>query len=241
MTFLPEHDPYAPPRAPIGTIGTTANLLGGDRPPADHIDGSPLLTIWTEPRSTIRTILDTRPTYGVLPLAAVSGFGNGLAQVFGLKATVDYPILTMVGVAAIVGPIFGIIGLYIAAAIFQTTGRWLKGRGTAQDVRAAVAWSGVINYPTMLMMVGMYLAFGKEFFGPQALASPSPTYLAYLAAGFLFGIWGVFVFCKSVGEAHLFSAWKAFGASAIALLGFVAIMVVLGITLAILAAVLKPT
>jgi Yip1-like protein len=46
-------------------------------------------------------------------------------------------------IAAIAGPIAGIIALYIGSALIRWTGHWIGGKASARTIRAAMAWSTV--------------------------------------------------------------------------------------------------
>lgn len=92
----------APPRdesasAPSGTEGSTglAAALG------------PLQTIWLEPRSTIRRIVDPDPTYLVLPITALAGVIQMLNTASNLSWGDRFPLPLVLLLAAVLGPIGG--------------------------------------------------------------------------------------------------------------------------------------
>ncbi len=96
--------------------------------------------ILTRPRRTIRRIIDERPNYQ-LPI---------LALLIGITAQTQ-PALALHGPWAwqtwfkilIVGPIVGLVTVYIGAYVLGWCGERVGGNGSAKSARAALAWSGV--------------------------------------------------------------------------------------------------
>lgn len=203
--------------------------------------GSPYLTIWTQPRRTIRQIVDQDPRYRVLFLVIL---GAELAAVSGLLLKPDtltqttpqvspqmlQHTLRMVSIGAlVVSPLFAIISLYAAGVLFRWAGGLLGGIATPVEVRAAVAWSSV---PTVVSTAVALLGLITE--ATTAPVSQNPVGLrpllhqvnAFEVIYLLLAIWGVVIWLKCLGEVHRFSAWRALGASAIAVItGVVAIFV----------------
>ena len=100
---------------------------------------NPWVSIWTKPRATIQQIVDTNPEHLVLLLAAIGGFSSVLdrASTRSLGDKLDWPVIFLI--AAIVGPIAGIIALYIGSALIRWTGSWIGGKASSQTIRAAMA------------------------------------------------------------------------------------------------------
>jgi hypothetical protein len=116
------------------------------------------------------------------------------------------------------GPIGGLIGLYLGGLILRWTGSWLGGRATAQQVRAAIAWSSVPSVATLAIWIPELVLFGSDMFTsrtPRIEANPSLGMLLLALSGveIVLAIWQFVLFLKCVGEVHGFSAWRALGAS----------------------------
>lgn len=96
---------------------------------------SPWLTIWTSPRATIRRIVDYDPKHLVLVLAMLAGFANALntTSANNLGDILSIPIILLI--CAIIGPIFGVIGLYVYGALLKWTGGWIGGQGSSVQIR----------------------------------------------------------------------------------------------------------
>lgn len=191
---------------------------------------SPFLTIWIRPRDTIRRIVDTNPTRHVLLLAALSGAAESLDRAIGegMGDRVSLPIVLVIVLA--LGPIGGIVTLYVGGWLLRRTGSWLGGVATVEEVRAALAWATI---PTTLSRFLSSLVL-IAVFRDEAFTTLTPSTDALLAArpllellvgvllvgivvvGVVLGVWSLVISLKCLGEVHRFSAWRALGAMAIA-------------------------
>lgn len=180
---------------------------------------SPFLTMWTKPAETIRRIVDTDPKYFVLALAALSGAVSGLSNYVGRD-------LIYLGCGIILGPIFGILGLYITGAIYTWIGYMHGGRATSEQVRAAVAWSLL---PTI---AGSLLALLLAIFGTSTIANCILSLLA---------IYSLILLVSAIKEVHQFSTSNSIFTILTPVLVFVAIAFVVILILAVIGPALGKT
>lgn len=187
------------------------------------MDGAPWITIWTEPRRTIRQIVDTDPTYGVLLLAGLAGALSALevrwmampSHAVGMR----WPL--MVAFSVVIGAVFGIVALYIYGFFLKWTGAALGGTANYAEVRAALAWSEI---PAMVAAAISLLAIIFGVAGPVA-GSMMPRRGGGLDfVHLVLGVWSFVLMLKCVGEVHRFSAWRALGAVLLILLVMVLIV-----------------
>ncbi len=174
----------------------------------------PWLSMWTMPRATIQQIVAENPTRFVLVLAAIAGFAQALdrARMRSIGDRLEWPMIFLI--AAVGGPIVGIIGLYIGGALLRWTGNWIGGIASSENIRAAIAWSSVPIIWGLALWIPELALFGQELFTtetPKIDANPS---LAFLLFGFAaieitIGIWTLVVFLKSLGQVQGFSAWES--------------------------------
>lgn len=176
--------------------------------------GNPWLSIWTEPRKTVRSIVNTDPKFGFVILSGIYGFpmALNLAQNFSLGASI--PVWAILIGALIICIILGMIGITISTWLLHFTGRWIGGRGSFQTVRTAVAWSNVPNVVTILMSLILVAMFGRAMFN----AAFSATHFMGTQAGIIFivfllqavaSIWGFIILLVGLSEVQGFSVWKA--------------------------------
>jgi Yip1 domain len=198
---------------------------------------NPWTSIWLKPRATIQNIVDSNPTRWVLLLAALAGFSSALDQA-SLKSMGDkYEMPVIFVMAAIAGPICGIIGLYIGGALLRWTGAWIGGQDSAQHIRAAVAWSSVPYIWALLLWIPAVLLFGNELFTIETpvMDANLTLLMMYLGVGVLqlaIAIWAIIVFLKCLGQVQGFSAWKALGNTVLAVLVILAPIMLLIVGLA---------
>lgn len=175
---------------------------------------NPWLSIWVQPRETMREILDTNPKYGFLILCAFYGFPMAMsfAQSFSLSSVV--PTWSIVIAALVLCTFLGFVGIYISTWLLYVTGKWIKGTGSFQDIRSAVAWSNVPNVVTSITWLILLGFFGGQVFSK---GFSETTFVGY-QAGVVFlvflvqsivSIWGFIILLKTLGEAQGFSAWRA--------------------------------
>ena len=177
---------------------------------------NPWFTLWTEPRATIQQIVDSDPRRFVLVLAALGGFFEALdrASARSMGDTLEMPVIF--GIALVFGPLGGLVTLYLGAALIGWTGRWIGGRASYEQIRAAIAWSSVPLLWLQLIWIPELLLFGSEMFTTEMPSTQATPSLAILL--FFFGVvqliglvWFFVVYLKSLGQVQQFSAWKALG------------------------------
>jgi len=190
---------------------------------------TPWLTIWLRPRATIRQIVGTDPGHRVILLAALSGLFRALDGVSRGNLGDFWPLWVILVLCAVIGPLAGIIGLYLSGIILRWTGGLLGGQATEAEVRAAVAWSSVPGIAAgVILWIPMLALYGGEAFASaaprtDALFEGSPVLallgglilMGALVVARVMGFWGLIVFLKCLGEVHRCSVWEALVAAVI--------------------------
>lgn len=175
---------------------------------------NPWFSMWRHPRRTIRQIVETDPERLVLLLAALGGIVQGLASASN-KSQGDRVSLTVILLANLVlGPVMGIVGLWLGGALLRWTGRWIGGQADTRRVRTALAWSNVPMIWSLLLWIPAILLFGQELFTDATPAIDANSLLAVLYVGFsigtaVIGVWSFVVCLHALGEVQGFSAWTA--------------------------------
>src|ERR1700730_5051251 len=176
---------------------------------------SPFFSIWTEPRATIRRIADSDPTRHVLTLAAIGPALNSLISQWSAvingtaHPSVPWPLWVAFNVA--IQAAFGILFLYIFAAVFRWSGSLLGGTATNVEVRAALAWSQVpAIVGEIILLFALFAGVPMPKMLPGRLPLIDPAFYKVMVVEGVLGIWGFIISLKCVGEVHRFSAWRAF-------------------------------
>ncbi len=176
----------------------------------------PWRTIWTQPRATVRHLVETDPDYMVLVLASLGGVAQVLDRASTRNLGDRLPLWGILLLALLVGPLGGIASLYIGAALAHWTGRWLGGVAPVAHLRTAGAWANVPNAWGLLLWVAAIALIGQEMFTretPRLDSSPGLILLMMLIsiAFIILGIWSFILLLKGVAEVQGFSAWRALG------------------------------
>lgn len=200
---------------------------------------NPWFSIWIRPRATIQQIVETDPHKTVLLLAAAAGISRALdrASFRNLGDRAEWPVI--VGAAVVVGPVAGIIGLYVSGALVGWTGKWIGGAAPSENIRAAVAWSNVPVVWTLILWIPQLALFGQELFTsatPRLDANPllGLTLLAFALTELTLGLWAIVIFLKCLAQVQGFSAWSALGNVLLAAMVVVVPLVIIAIALIIL-------
>ena len=97
---------------------------------------SPFLTIWTRPRATMRAIVDTNPSFRVLPIAMVGGVLQAIQLEASIFAGEWVSISTLLVIAVVFGPLVGVALLYLGAWLVELSCRLLRGEADSREVRS---------------------------------------------------------------------------------------------------------
>lgn len=186
---------------------------------------NPWFSMWLHPRRTIRQIVETNPERLVLSLAAVGGFVEGLTNMASDSKGDDMSLRAILLATLIVGPIMGIVGLWVGGFLLRWTGGWIGGQADARRIRATLAWANVPLVWSLLLWIPAILLFGLELFTEATPVLDASAQLAGLHLVFSVGIgiislWSFVAFLHALGEVQGFSAWRSLLNSFLALLVF---------------------
>jgi len=173
---------------------------------------NPWLSMWTEPRKTIRGIITTDPSKQMLALCIVYGFPIMIHMARFFSAGTNFSMWTILLLSLLLSPIAGFIGISFTSALVYWTGKWINGKSKYKELRSAVAWSNVPTVVTCITWVILALSLGQGLFMAGFYAEEMP--LATLAT-FLFGlqviasIWSFVIFLIALSEVQKFSILRA--------------------------------
>lgn len=188
---------------------------------------NPWVGMLTRPRETVRYILETDPRRQMHTLAIAGGVA---AQVVSYMVTPSGFGGSLILQAAL-GVVSGLVGLYLGGAVYGWAGRLMGGRGTAQEVRAALAWSQVpVLWAMLLVIIGAVVR--------EALRLNDSSGLVTMGVLVVSQVWVFVTQLKAIGEAHDFSAWRALVMMII--ISVVLMMVIFGVGMALLSLLDSP-
>ena len=173
-----------------------------------------LVSILYSPRRTFRQIVDSNPTYGVIPLALLLGTSWILGQLSSRNVGDSLPLTSILVIAGLGGPLTGVILVYVFGGMITWVGARMGGTATPNLIRAAYTWGWVPNLWVLPLWLPKLLLFREELFTsatPRLEASLllSLVFLGITLVELVAGGWGFIVLLKAIGEAHAFSIWRA--------------------------------
>lgn len=180
-------------------------------------DWSSWLLVWFRPRYTIRRFLDSeRPLRHSVAISMIAGAFNALQRASERGIGDKYGIGELVPLSVLFGCAIGFVFYYLASMVLKATGKWLGGQGTSADLRVALTRG--VNAPTILLgllWLLQLLALGREVGAGDDSVFDIFSFrdrLEFLFAviNFILAIWILVIALKAIGEAHRFSAGKAF-------------------------------
>ncbi|WP_312354526.1 Yip1 family protein [Aminipila sp.] len=177
---------------------------------------NPWLSMWTKPRETMRDIINNRPKKYIHILAVIYGIFSSLDKAYLKNMGDELNLWSILLIAVLGGSIGGILYVYINASLIKLTGGWIGGKGSAEEIRAAIVWGSVPYFLVSLLWIPEIILFGEETFSSSTPIIDSSFFLASFMgiAGlieFIGSMWAIIVGLKCLGEVQGFSAWKALG------------------------------
>lgn len=181
---------------------------------ANKIDVNPWLSMWTHPKTTIRTIVDYNPNYRLFVLSAIYGFISLISssQSFALGLSVNFFLLMLL--CLIISPFWGYLIFSVSSFFIHITGKWLKGKAEYKEVRASIAWSNVPMIGNIILWAILFIVFRqdvlKDFPGSFeiTLAQRGVLFTVFLCQ-LILSIWIIVLYVNSLSEVQGFSIGKA--------------------------------
>ena len=169
---------------------------------------NPWRGIWFHPQAAIRRVIERGPGGAVLALAIIGGISTVLFEAVALAGPADLPPLSLAVVCFGIGAVFGIVSLYVNAALIRITGALLRGKASFGDLRAALAWGQV---PLIASLCIMLVLFGvDQVYGALPASGQRESALTMgLAVGLFIAailqLWSFFLSIRTIGAVQSFS------------------------------------
>jgi hypothetical protein len=232
-----------PPRDTAGGLAWPAEPAPADAVGADWGELSDcFLTIWLRPRETVRRIVATDPRYWVLALASLGGGSSVLNDARAFDMGNHLSLASILVTSLIVGPLAGVLTLYVGAWAVRVLGAWLlDGQGRPAELRAALAWAHVPNVALLPLMLLASAAIPGLFRGGAAQPGAVAAAVLLLSlVGFVTNIWSLVIASQGVAEVQGFaSGWKGLLNLILPGLVLLAAALVVGLAAALLVALIR--
>ena len=167
---------------------------------------NPWFSMWTQPRETIRSIIQHNPRYGVFCLATIYALQNLFYFANFYSVGLDFRLFLILAIILILSPAIGMLWVYYTGWILQITGRWLGGGAPTLHLRAVVAWSQVPCILSLVMWFVLALARSEMVFVQAAIGS-ALIFVNLIAL--ILGIWSFVLLVQSIREIQGFSLGRS--------------------------------
>ncbi|MFD1424530.1 Yip1 family protein [Laceyella tengchongensis] len=163
--------------------------------------------MWTQPDDVIHEVVeDTKKGHMVL-----------LLVLFGIAFSLDYAsnnsvgdrmdLLSILVMAVVAGPLFGLFVWVCLSGILHLCCRWLGGSASFRETRQTWAWASVVYSSKLPVWLLQVLIFGKEMFTDKTPRIDSNGFLLVLVVllsivMIIINIWFVFTLIRSLAEVH---------------------------------------
>jgi Yip1 domain len=171
---------------------------------------NPWISIWTEPRKTIDSIVDENPKKHLWLLAWIYGFLSFMnaSQSFVLGNTVQF--FGIILLSILIAPLWGMLVFQVWSYVVHLIGKLLKGKGSFPYVRAAFAWSCVPLTVNIFLWILLLLVFGKSLFQTaEPTTGPVVLLTLVLIAKVIVMIWSLVIYINALAEVQRFSIGRA--------------------------------
>lgn len=189
---------------------------------------NPFLTVWMHPKQTARDMIDNKPLGFIFLLIAIgsfAAFGGGYVN-SELDESMSVSILVLLSL--FLGPLVGILMMFIYSGILLLFGRMLQGTGSFWDVFKAGSLTYIPSIVTGLLYY-IWMIFSPDSYFSVYETSAFSVIVPLLS--FVFSVWGVVINIAALAEAHRFSNWRAFFTL---LIPFIILMIVIFAIIAII-------
>lgn len=124
---------------------------------------NPWLSVWRRPRATILGLAGRQDRRGIILLSTVAG----VALLLGALRLPYLHWLATLAAGVVLGPLVGLLQLWISGALGAWSGRLLGGQATAAGLRLAFAWSWLPHVASVAVLIAVLLVFRQGASAPS--------------------------------------------------------------------------
>lgn len=168
-----------------------------------HSDSfNPWLSMWTQPRSTIRAIVHENPKYRIFLIGMLWALQTLFYYANYWSLGIYYESIKIVAASFLIAPFAGWIWVCYYGWVLRVVGRGLDGYAPTRYLRAAVAWSYVPCVFNLLLWFVLFVD-NQEYVFIQSAIGPSAIFIVLINA--ILGGWSFVLLVQSVSEVQNFS------------------------------------
>ncbi|MBA4496331.1 YIP1 family protein [Paenactinomyces guangxiensis] len=174
---------------------------------------TPWLSIWMNPKQTVRWILESNKKTVLLILLFGLAINLENSSLQSPGDTLSLSTILLLGI--IFSPLSGYIFVWITAFLFTIAGKWLGGVGEWKQVRKVVEWSSIFYIASLIITLLEIILLGNEFFQSTQPTLENSMFLSVLflilyTLQLAIFVWWVVFLVIALSEIHAFSYLKGF-------------------------------
>jgi hypothetical protein len=188
---------------------------------------NPWVSMWTEPRETVRQLMQQGQDGRVLLLGALAGVAQLLDGAVRGQLGDSALLSNILLVVVLLGAPTGLASLYLGSWLTAWTGRWLGGTADASALRVPIAWGGLPVVAGLVLGLVAFALVGSDLFtAPTARVGANPVVSLFMFGMIILTLWAVVLLAQSIAEAQGYaSAWRGLGNLLLAGLTLIAVVV----------------
>lgn len=167
---------------------------------------NPWLSMWSQPKSTVRALVHSNAGYGVFYLASIFALQSFFFYANWWSLGLNTHFYTILLAGLILSPLIGFIWIYYLGYIFYFTGKWLGGSAPVSHLRTAIAWSKIPSSISLLMWIFLVLSSPTLVFIQDA-GGPSSIFINFITL--ILSIWSLVLLIQGISELQEFSTLRS--------------------------------
>lgn len=170
-------------------------------------------TIWFHPRQTVRNHLERlKDSMMILIIAWLTGISIALDKSTEKNMGVLEGPQQILASSFFIGGILCILFWYLYSYLLSWTGRWLKGKANASEIRTILSFSFIPIVFSLILWVPRGLVLGDQTFIAEPAFNNSfqaGIYLSIVILDVILAFWSILSMVICLSELQGFSVWKA--------------------------------
>lgn len=168
-------------------------------------------SVWLHPRQTARYLFEHKTIKFVLIFAMIAGVFNTLDQASGNDTGDSMSIGIILLLSLILGPIGGLLSLYVGGGILHLLSKMFRGSGEFRATMMAVTVSNVIFIMLGVLWIPDLLIIGNGMFTSDYEFSILQAIWLFISVAItaVVTVWSVVALVAALAEMHEMATWKA--------------------------------
>ena len=167
---------------------------------------NPFLSVWLHPKQTARYVIEHKTIVYALMLVVIGYIASGFSGFMNSELYPDFSYVWIFLISIILGPILGIIMMFIASGIVFLIGKLLKGTGSFWDVFKASSLSSIpAIFTGPFYILWMFVSPESFFFEDEVSAIAVIVSIIMIVTS----LWSVIILVAAIAEAHQFSILRS--------------------------------